>query len=300
MNSHVYDTEEDDIEMDTDMIVGNQDDNQSKSSNSSEALMGDIVLANSITHMRDAMLHYEFTHAIASGDIGCSAAKYSNELLELACNFKFEYHEELKTAIKNNWLMNLTRHPGTWFPMDLGQEHNIKQLKTMVDRHNKSFDDPFFANIVSTAIVTFIITKRLVPETVGLSKHSETHGTHQSGGISRALHRMMAQVEPHIFHEGHTFGFEAKDDFSEGYNKLTTDKNSRLQIFLTHTLHNPMEVQEQGKEPNIESTEEPPMPAVLLDGSLYCNITEEGGDQGLESDSIDEGGESNANYSDRE
>jgi Family of unknown function (DUF6589) len=70
MNSHVHDTAEDDIEMDMVAIGSNQDDNQSEFSNSSEAATGDIVFANSIIHMQDAMLHYKFTHAIASGNIG--------------------------------------------------------------------------------------------------------------------------------------------------------------------------------------------------------------------------------------
>ena len=60
---------------------------------------------------------------------GSGQSKYSNEMLKLTCNFEFEYSEELQTAILNNWLCNLSGQTGCWFPMDLLQEKNIKQLK---------------------------------------------------------------------------------------------------------------------------------------------------------------------------
>ncbi|KAI0681879.1 hypothetical protein BC835DRAFT_1248953, partial [Cytidiella melzeri] len=105
---------------------------------------GDQVLANTILRMRDIMLHYEFHSAVADGDIGramnvmavwtftfcrCGKSKYTNELLELACNFEYKYSDELKQAVLNDWLCNLTGHKGRWFPMDLMMEHNINLLK---------------------------------------------------------------------------------------------------------------------------------------------------------------------------
>ncbi|KIP02292.1 hypothetical protein PHLGIDRAFT_79355, partial [Phlebiopsis gigantea 11061_1 CR5-6] len=95
------------------------------------ALLGDQMLANSILRIRDSMIHYEFQSAIADGDIGRAMnvmnvrrSKYTNELLELACNFEFEYSASLKEGILNNWLCNLTGNEGCWFPMDLMQEHS--------------------------------------------------------------------------------------------------------------------------------------------------------------------------------
>lgn len=97
---------------------------------------GDERLANVILRMCDSMFHYKFQCATAEGDIGrsmnvmlvsdlfkivdetkltrtvlqvwtytftgSSKSKYANELLELTCNFEFEYSKELQHAILNN------------------------------------------------------------------------------------------------------------------------------------------------------------------------------------------------------
>ena len=44
----------------------------------------------------------------------------------------------------------------------------------------------------------------------------------------------------------------------------------------------------EDEHPTIEAARDPPMPAVLLNGSLYYNITEEG-DRESVSDSVNEG-----------
>ncbi|KAI0700077.1 hypothetical protein BC835DRAFT_1304258 [Cytidiella melzeri] len=135
---------------------------------------GDQVLANTILRMCDSMLHYEFQSAIADGDIGramnvmavwvftfCGSgrSKYTNELLEVACNLEYEYSNELKTAIMNNWLCNLTGDEGHWFPMDLMQEHNINLLKSMSGSRSSPFADPFFKEVISLNIRNFLDIK---------------------------------------------------------------------------------------------------------------------------------------------
>jgi hypothetical protein len=67
-----------------------------------------------------------------------------NELLELACNFEYEYSEELQELIHNNWVVNLTGVKGFWFLMDLMKEHNIKQLKKLAERHDATFSGELF------------------------------------------------------------------------------------------------------------------------------------------------------------
>ncbi|KDN33032.1 hypothetical protein RSAG8_13879, partial [Rhizoctonia solani AG-8 WAC10335] len=74
----------------------------------------DQMLGNLVLLMRDAFLYLEFASAIPEGDVGrvmevvkmlrfsfwgSKAANYGRELLEMACQFKFEYPEALKTAI---------------------------------------------------------------------------------------------------------------------------------------------------------------------------------------------------------
>ncbi|GBE80138.1 hypothetical protein SCP_0213410 [Sparassis crispa] len=155
-----------------------------------EPFPGDQVLANTILHMRDSIIHYEFQCAIADGDIGramnvmaiwtftfagSGRSKYANELLEFTCQFEFEYSEELKTAIKNNWLCNLSGIEGCWFPMDLLQEKNIKQLKKMSQRKDNPFGGEFFKNIVAMNIRAFLQAIVSMRDTVRLLRKGSSH-----------------------------------------------------------------------------------------------------------------------------
>ena len=91
---------------------------------------------------------------------GSGRSKYSNELLEPTCNFEFEYSPELQTAVLNNWLCNLLGHDGCWFPMDLLQEKNIKQLKKMSQRQDATFGSDFFQEIIAVNIQAFLESKK--------------------------------------------------------------------------------------------------------------------------------------------
>ncbi|KAF8125896.1 hypothetical protein K438DRAFT_2001809 [Mycena galopus ATCC 62051] len=111
---------------------------------------GDRVLANSIAFRRDYLLYLELSDAILEADIGrvcevlklltfffASASKhnYAGILLDLYCLFKFEATEDLKHAIWNNWVVNLTGEPRKNVPDDQLQEWHNKFHEDMVPRH---------------------------------------------------------------------------------------------------------------------------------------------------------------------
>jgi hypothetical protein len=54
---------------------------------------------------------------------GTSNHNYAGYLLEMYCLLKYEASEDLKNAILNNWLVNLSGDPGKWIEGDLLQEH---------------------------------------------------------------------------------------------------------------------------------------------------------------------------------
>src|SRR5882724_6138933 len=87
---------------------------------------------------------------------GSGKNKYSNELLELTCNFEFEYTPALQELVKNNWLCNLSGIEGCWFGLDLLQEKNIKRLKKMAQRRDADFGGSFFQEIVALNVRAFI------------------------------------------------------------------------------------------------------------------------------------------------
>ncbi len=79
-----------------------------------------------------------------------------NYLLEMYCLFRYEASGDLKDAIWNNWLVNLTGELGSWIEADLLQEHYNRWLEDMVGKHRGNFDDTFYRQTIPrTSIVSF-------------------------------------------------------------------------------------------------------------------------------------------------
>ncbi|KAI0309531.1 hypothetical protein OF83DRAFT_1071913 [Amylostereum chailletii] len=211
--------------------------------------IGDQVLANEVLRMRDSMWHYVFQWAISDGDIGhamnvmaiwtftfmgCGKTKYTNELLELACNFLMEYSPELCLAIMNNWLCNLTGNIGCHFPMDLLQEKNIKRLKQMSQRRDASFGGDFFKNIVALNIRAFLLSTQSMKSAVQLGAKSEVHRSKRCAAALNEGSKKMAAAQIHKFCEGRSAGRRAQDDFATGFQKFKS--GTRIQDFIERTI----------------------------------------------------------------
>ncbi|PSS06894.1 hypothetical protein PHLCEN_2v3496 [Hermanssonia centrifuga] len=210
--------------------------------NSGPRCLCDQVLSNTVLRMRDSMLHYEFQHAVADGDIGramnvmsvwtftfCGSgkSKYTNELLELSCNFEYEYSDALQEAVLNNWLY-------------------IKE---------------------SLQIATGITKKRgghqRKKKMIGLKLLAQTMKEHQ-------LHR---------YRKGRTYNHEACDDFEAGV--IALDKTTRIQDFVQRTLTNASNIHGaediQMADAGIEDAEyndemkELPLPNILRHGVLLSS-----------------------------
>ncbi|KAI0693209.1 hypothetical protein BC835DRAFT_1491070 [Cytidiella melzeri] len=258
---------------------------------------GDQVLANTILRMRDSMLHYEFQSAIADGDIGramnvmavwvftfCGSgrSKYTNELLEVACNFEYEYSNKLKTAIMNNWLCNLTGDEGRWFPMDLMQEHNINLLKSMSGSRSSPFADPFFKEVISLNIHNFLDIKESLRTAVGIGAKSGSHKQKKKAVALRHLRNTMREHELHKFRASRTFGFMAQDDFAAGYDRF--DYTSRIEDFVQRTLAdmgNLHGVEEVDNEDALEADFDAPRPSIWQDGELVLGTDVEDEDDNV-------------------
>ncbi|KAE9391314.1 hypothetical protein BT96DRAFT_945441 [Gymnopus androsaceus JB14] len=78
---------------------------------------GDHVLANSILFMMEYSWWIEATYAIP--EVGAGNTNYVNLLLEMYCLFQYKSSKNLKDAIWNNWLVNVTGELGKWIPDDL-------------------------------------------------------------------------------------------------------------------------------------------------------------------------------------
>ena len=164
---------------------------------------------------------------------GSGRSKYTNELLEVACNFEYEYSEHLRNGTMKNWLCNLTRRDGCWFPMDLMQEHGIRQLKAMTP---KAQDDPFgndhFKNIVSWNIGNFVDVKASMRTNVGLGQKSGAHRRKKQTLALKRLRERMSESQLHKFVRGRLQEHQAENNFANGYH--TFANTPRISDFISN------------------------------------------------------------------
>ncbi|KAF9233098.1 hypothetical protein BU15DRAFT_80456 [Melanogaster broomeanus] len=119
-----------------------------------DSLEKDEVLANVTLFIRCALWWREACRAIAVGDpgrvweilklwiftfAGGGNPNYTQYLLELYCNFKWEFPSALKTAIFNNWLVNPHGVAGLFIELDLLQEHSNFWLEEMAQHKGQEF-----------------------------------------------------------------------------------------------------------------------------------------------------------------
>lgn len=165
---------------------------------------------------------------------GSGKTKYTNQLLELACNFEYEFSDQLKTAILNNWLCNLTGQDGHWFPLDLLLEHNINLLKAMTPQRDAPFANKLFSQTISLNIRYFLAVKESMRSSLRLGQKGGSHSSKRKIKTMDKLITTMHEHELHRFRKGRTYGFKAQDDFAEGYTRY--DTTSRISDFISRTL----------------------------------------------------------------
>ncbi|KAG9090825.1 hypothetical protein FRC06_000864 [Ceratobasidium sp. 370] len=268
-----------------------------------KGFQGDHCLANSIVRMCDSLWLFEYLYAIADGDIGramhvmsawqftftgSGACKYATELLELACGFLYEFPPALQDALKDNWLCNLSGLPGCWFPMDLMQEHNIRELKEKSQRRDQDFDGEFFKNIISRNVRWFTQIKSVVNKSVGLQNRSSAHGSAKRRGTAEQLRTALERNRTHYFVPGRSYGWVAQDDFMVGYAHLpdklarflhqsvAADPSDSQEVpkGMTENVGGGDAEQEIGPMPNeleeLADQDMPPLPAMVVEGRFIA------------------------------
>ncbi|KAJ7448749.1 hypothetical protein FB451DRAFT_1187568 [Mycena latifolia] len=261
--------------------------------------LGDAILANVILRLRDMMPHYEFQHAVSDGDIGramnvmavwtftftgCGKNKYSNELLEIACNFQYEYSQNLQNAVLNNWLCTFTPQRGDCFPMDQLQEHNIKLLKKASERGDASFGASFYQEVVSYNIRAFSKANETMKSAMGLGKRGGRHKRQKKEAAMKELATAMSERQLHKFRAGRDLGHKANDDFEAGYIKLADGK---VKKFIKRTLADAGNLHaddDAEQEQESRAPEKLPLPNVVVDGLLHCGGHDSDSDEGSDSE----------------
>ena len=123
-----------------------------------EHLEGDTTLANATIFIQNGIWWHEVRKAVVNSDpgrvweilklwiftfAGSGNPYYSQYLLELYCNFKWEFSPKMCDAILMHWVVNLHGKADMFIKMDLMQEHFNFWLEDMAQHKGKEFDELF-------------------------------------------------------------------------------------------------------------------------------------------------------------
>ena len=224
----------------------------------------DTTLANSILFIRNAIWWREVCTAVAEGDSGrvweilkVSFSKdtqvqdithgrllqvwlvtfagsgnpyYSQFLMELFCNFKWEWSELLIDAIQKNWVVNLKGQQGHFIEMDLMQEHFNFWLEDLAQHKGKQFDDVFYREVLSMNVNNFLNLKDEMEESVTLKRRSKSHGASHLDNELRVVMNNLRGEEAESYRPGRNFATINCDDLTEGTKTL---QGGKVHDFIT-------------------------------------------------------------------
>ncbi|KAJ7027286.1 hypothetical protein C8F04DRAFT_1212422 [Mycena alexandri] len=199
---------------------------------------GDRVLRNSELVMMFGWF-LELITAVPEGDIGrvweimkiwiftyagSSHQQYMAYLLELYCFLKYDASVDLRDAVLNNWLVNITGELGKWIPGDLLQEHYNRWLEDMVQKHGAEFDNEFYRKIISPNVHYFLRIKEEITEGFNLKSRGKTHTSRDVRDEVKLLMTLFKEEEVHLFCEGRSMGHAAVNQFARGWRRLDEGK----------------------------------------------------------------------------
>ncbi|KAF8958799.1 hypothetical protein BDZ97DRAFT_1940816 [Flammula alnicola] len=214
--------------------------------------MGDQVLGQSISFMRDAMFAREMTLAIADGDVGrvweiikvmlftfagSSHSNYMKYLLEMITKIELETDKNLRKALLQLTLVNLSGREGHWSAGDFVQEYFNRLLEAIVQRKGVEYGDKFVRQTWSRNIHHVARLKLSWFNGVGLQSRSGMHTSAKQSAEIRILLEHYKNSGLHSFYAGRTFDAEPfVDDFLKGIRKLQRGKLQKW-IHKTTTSH---------------------------------------------------------------
>ncbi|KAK7023848.1 hypothetical protein R3P38DRAFT_2954526 [Favolaschia claudopus] len=241
---------------------------------------GDQVMVNLCHFMRVTFWYLELCSAIAEGDIGrvfevikllrfsfwgAGSTNYGNELLELACNFLYEWSDDLRMTVLENYLVNPTGRIGYWLELDLLQEHFNFWIKALFNSKSHDFDGKHLSEAVGLNITGISKIRELFPGLFGLKKNGQKH---RKVVAVDDINRLGAHFrDQHIleWESGRCQPYLAPNEFAEGVSVLSS---GTLETFLKRTMSGkPVHTEEL----DLEDVEEPPCPATMIEGVMDVN-----------------------------
>jgi hypothetical protein len=160
-------------------------------------------------------------------------------MLELACNFLYEFPPALQYAVLNNYLANTTGLLGHWLELDLLQEHFNFWIKCLFNSKSHDFDSRHLAEAVGLNIHGISSIRERFPGIFGFKKNQ---GKHKNANTTNDLNALGVHYrDDHIMQylpgrNGHV----VPNEFYAGFDILDGGK---LDEFLERTTRNGASVQ---------------------------------------------------------
>jgi hypothetical protein len=113
------------------------------------------------------------------------------------------------------------------------QEHWNFWLEELAQHKGAEFSNPFYRDVVAMNVQHFLQLKEEMEESVGLTRRSKTHGEPHLRAEYQILLQLYRKTQLHLFRSGRSYGYVSRDDYSEGYEKLSS--GDTIPNFITAT-----------------------------------------------------------------
>ncbi|KAJ6626497.1 hypothetical protein B0H10DRAFT_2429883 [Mycena sp. CBHHK59/15] len=187
---------------------------------------------------------------------GAGSTNYGNEMLELACNFLYEFPPALQDAVLNNYLVNTTGLFGHWLELDLLQEHFNFWIKRLFNSKSHSFDSKHLSEAVGLNTHGFSAIRDQFPGIFGFKK---TDGTHRKADTTNDLNALGVHFRDDYIMQ-YVAGRNGHVVPNEFYGGIDILAGGKLDEFLERTTRDGTAVQPEG-EPVLGEEGEECLPA---------------------------------------
>lgn len=149
------------------------------------------------------------------------------------CKVEYEFPGSLRTALFNNWLVNLSGRKDGFIELDLMQEHFNLWLEELAQYKGKEFSDPWYRLVISMHVHHFLRLKEEMEKMVALVPRRKGHTEPHLDNEFREVLRAFRERDIHRFHPGRDLGLRSPDHFAEGVLEL---RKGKLAGFLESSM----------------------------------------------------------------
>ena len=178
-----------------------------------------------------------------------------NELLELAANFLYDFPEDLKDAVLENYLVNPSGLPGHWHELDLLQEHYTYWIKRLFNSKSHDFDSKHLSEAVGLNIAGFSALRDRIPAVFGYRRNGKKHtDPNKDSDINRlGAHYREASILSRL--PDRPQPYQVENEFASGMDTLSTGALNKFIKRTTTATDGTLDEEEEEEEEEVSTTD---------------------------------------------